>query len=69
MADSNKEVSLENRMQQMEDIIRRMESMELSLDESFRLYKDGMEQLKVCAEMIDTVEKQLQVIEEGGSDE
>ena len=66
MADSNKEVSLENRMQQMEDIIRRMESMELSLDESFRLYKDGMEQLKVCAEMIDTVEKQLQVIEEGG---
>ena len=43
MADSNKEVSLENRMQQMEDIIRRMESMELSLDESFRLYKDGME--------------------------
>lgn len=69
MADSNKDVSLENRMQQMEDIIRRMESMELSLDESFRLYKDGMEQLKVCAEMIDTVEKQLQVIEEGGSDE
>lgn len=69
MADSNKEVSLENRMQQMEDIIRRMESMELSLVESFRLYKDGMEQLKVCAEMIDTVEKQLQVIEEGGSDE
>ncbi|MBO4696250.1 MAG: exodeoxyribonuclease VII small subunit [Lachnospiraceae bacterium] len=68
MEEKQKELSLEERMQKMEDIIRRMENMELTLDESFRLYKDGMEQLKKCSEMIDTVEKELQIIEEGGND-
>ena len=41
--------------------------MELTLDESFRLYREGMEQLKKCSEMIDTVEKELQIIEEDGT--
>ena len=54
-------------MQQMEEILRKMESMELTLDESFRLYREGMEQLKKCSEMIDTVEKELQIIEEDGT--
>lgn len=62
-----KKVSLENRMQQMEEILCKMESMELTLDESFRLYREGMEQLKKCSEMIDTVEKELQIIEEDGT--
>ncbi|MBO7650060.1 MAG: exodeoxyribonuclease VII small subunit [Lachnospiraceae bacterium] len=62
-----KRVSLENRMQQLEEILRKMESMELTLDESFRLYREGMEQLKKCSEMIDTVEKELQIIEEDGT--
>ena len=62
-----KKVSLENRMQQMEEILRKMESMDLTLDESFRLYREGMEQLKKCSEMIDTVEKELQIIEEDGT--
>lgn len=68
MEEKQKELSLEERMQKMEDIIRRMENMEMTLDESFRLYKEGMEQLKKCSDMIDTVEKELQIIEEGGND-
>ncbi|MBO7631275.1 MAG: exodeoxyribonuclease VII small subunit [Lachnospiraceae bacterium] len=67
MAEEKKEVSLETRMQQMEEILRKMESMELTLDESFRLYREGMEQLKKCSEMIDNVEKELQIIEEDGT--
>ncbi|MBO4399978.1 MAG: exodeoxyribonuclease VII small subunit [Lachnospiraceae bacterium] len=67
MAEEKKEVSLETRMQHMEDILRKMESMELTLDESFRLYREGMEQLKKCSEMIDNVEKELQIIEEDGT--
>ena len=68
MEEKPKELSLEERMQKMEDIIRRMESMEMTLEESFRLYKEGMDQLKACSDMIDTVEKDLQIIEEGGSE-
>ncbi len=69
MAEQEKDLSLEERMQKMEDIIRRMESMEMTLDESFRLYKEGMEQLQKCSDMIDTVEKELQIIEEGGNED
>lgn len=67
MTEEKKDGTLENRMQQMEEILKRMESMELSLDESFKLYRQGMEQLQKCNEMVDTVEKQLQIIEEGGT--
>lgn len=65
--DENKEITLEERMQQTEEILRKMETMELTLQESFRLYREGMEQLQKCSEMIDSVEKQLQIIEEGGN--
>ena len=65
--DGNKEITLEERMQQTEEILRKMETMELTLQESFRLYREGMEQLQKCSEMIDSVEKQLQIIEEGGN--
>ena len=62
-----KKASLESRMQKMEEILKKMENMELTLDESFRLYREGMEQLKKCSEIIDTVEKDLQIIEEDGT--
>ena len=65
--DENKEITLEERMQQTEEILRKMETMELTLQESFKLYREGMEQLQKCSEMIDSVEKQLQIIEEGGN--
>lgn len=65
--DGNKDISLEERMQKTEDILRRMETMELTLQESFKLYSEGMEELQKCSEMIDSVEKQLQIIEEGGN--
>ena len=65
--DGNKDISLEERMQETEDILRRMETMELTLQESFKLYREGMEELQKCSEMIDSVEKQLQIIEEGGN--
>ena len=64
--DGNKDISLEERMQKTEDILRRMETMELTLQESFKLYREGMEELQKCSEMIDSVEKRLQIIEEGG---
>lgn len=65
--DGNNDISLEERMQKTEDILRRMETMELTLQESFKLYREGMEELQKCSEMIDSVEKQLQIIEEGGN--
>ena len=41
-----------------------------SLDESFRIYKQGMDLLKFCGQQIDTVEKKmLQIDKDGGFSE
>ena len=45
-------------------------SSELSLEESFAKYKQGMDLLLKCNQAIDKVEKELMILEENGlSDE
>ena len=47
-----------------------LEKLELSLEESFAKYKQGMELLLQCNQAIDKVEKELMILEENGiSDE
>ena len=43
-----------------------LEKGDLSLEESFRLYKQGMDMLRQCSEKIDQVEKQVLLLEENG---
>lgn len=60
------ELSLEEMFAQMESIIGEMEKGDVKLEESFRLYNEGMQLLKKCNETIDTVEKKVLVLEENG---
>ncbi|MCD8336431.1 MAG: exodeoxyribonuclease VII small subunit [Lachnospiraceae bacterium] len=47
-----------------------MEDRELPLEEAFSLYQQGLELMKSCNEKIDTVEKQILVLNgDGGFDE
>lgn len=57
---------LEEMFGQMESIIDKMETEDVSLEESFRLYSEGMRLLKKCNETIDTVEKKVLVLDENG---
>ena len=61
-----KEEALEGRLSQIEEIIRKMEEPEVSLDESFKLYQAGIEQLKYCNKILDEVEKKMQVLNQNG---
>ncbi len=56
--------SLETAMIELNKIIENMENPECSLEESFRLYQDGMKLLKFCNESIDCVEKEIILLEE-----
>ncbi len=47
-------------------MMRQMEEPGLSLEQSFSLYHRGIELLKSCNDKIDTVEKQIQILEENG---
>ncbi|MCI8669917.1 MAG: exodeoxyribonuclease VII small subunit [Lachnospiraceae bacterium] len=54
--------SLEETLQEIEEIISRMDQEEISLEESFQLYNNGIKLCKQCNDKIDKVEKQLEVI-------
>lgn len=62
--------SLEELFVQLEDVIRKMEGEDVSLEDSFQLYHRGMDTLKQCSERIDEVEKKMLILdEEGGTHE
>ena len=46
--------------------LEQLESAEISLEESFKIYKDGMDLLRQCYEKIDYVEKKVLEINEAG---
>lgn len=60
-------MSLEETFAEIEAIIEQMEQPEVSLDDSFLLYQKGVGKLKVCNELLDEVEKKMQVLAADGS--
>ena len=63
-------LSLEDAFAQVEEVISRLETEEITLEESFAAYNQGMALLAKCNETIDQVEKKvLKVNEDGGLDE
>ncbi|MBR3771699.1 MAG: exodeoxyribonuclease VII small subunit [Clostridium sp.] len=58
------EKSLEASFEELNTIISRLEEDELSLEDSFQLYTEGMKILKKCNDSIDKVEKKLVVLSE-----
>lgn len=61
------QISLEDTFAEIEAIIAKMEQPDVTLDESFSLYKNGVKRLKTCNELLDAVEKKMQVIEPDGT--
>lgn len=68
--ENRQKLSLEEAFLEIEEVIARLETEEITLEESFQEYDKGMKLLKYCNEAIDKVEKKvLQLNEEGGLDE
>lgn len=63
---SEEKITLEERFEQIEKILEQMESKDISLDQSFALYKEGIEELKAANEMLDGIEKAMLVLNEQG---
>ena len=55
-------ISLEERFDRIEDIIQKMETGDVSLDMSFELYKDGLEEIKAANAMLDNMEKAMLIL-------
>lgn len=64
---SLEEMTLEQGLQQIEEILDAMEGEDVSLEDSFTLYRQGMERLKRCNELIEGVEQKVMMINKEGN--
>ena len=58
------EKSLETTFQEINDIISKLEQEDITLEDSFSLYQEGLKLLKYCNDSIDKVEKKLIILGE-----
>ena len=60
-------LTLEQTFAGLEEVIQKMERGDVTLEESFKLYHEGMDMLKFCNDKIDKIEKQMLILDEGGN--
>lgn len=65
MSEKKKE-NLEEMFKDLEELIGKMENEEITLEQTFDLYNNGMELLKKCNLSIHEVEKKVLVLDENG---
>ena len=61
------EKPLEEMFAELDLLAEKLEDRDTSLDESLRLYRQGMELLKLCSGKLDTVEKKMLQLNEDGT--
>lgn len=67
---TEKNVTFEEAMNKLEQIVDRLEEGDVPLEEAISIYKDGMELSKLCHDKLKSVEEQLtQIITEDGRTE
>lgn len=54
-----RELTLDETFERLETVIGKLEQEDISLEESFRVYKEGMKLIRSCNEKIDKVEKEV----------
>ena len=62
-----KQLSLEEAFEKIEQVVETLEKPETSLEESFAAYKEGISLVQLCNGMIDQVEKEVKVLAQGGA--
>lgn len=65
--ESMEQLTVEESFAKLDEMVKRLESEDVPLEESFRLYQEGMKLLKDVSGRIMTYEKKMQVLSENGS--
>ena len=68
-ADDINDISLERRLDQLDEVIAVLENDDISLEEAFEKYSEGIKLVKECNASIDRVEKKVQLLMENGETE
>lgn len=60
------ELRLEDVLVQVERCVEQLENPQISLEDSFRYYEEGIRMLKICNEKVDQIEKQMLMLNAQG---
>ena len=69
MEDKKQELSFEAAISDLDGLVRRLESGELSLSESLDAYADAVKLSRACAEMLENAEQRIRILQAGESGE
>ena len=64
-----KDIKFEEAMQQLEDIVRKLESGSLSLDESLSSFEEAVGLVKLCNERLENAEQKVRILTTGAGGE
>lgn len=59
---------MEEAFEELNELLTKMDSDQISLEDSFKLYQEGVKLVRYCNEKIDKVEKQLMILNEMGEE-
>ncbi len=62
-----KRKSVEESFEMLDQMVEKLESSDVTLEESFRIYQRGMNLLKDVSEVLDDYEKKIQVLNADGT--
>ena len=61
-----KELTIEQSFAEIEEILNKLESNEVTLEDSFLLYQSGMQQIKHGNDLMNAVEQKVQMLNSNG---
>ncbi len=64
METKNTELSFEENIKELEDILRTLESGDVSLDEMLRLFEEGVKRTKECTNQLKNAEQKITMLME-----
>ena len=67
-AGQERQPTLEEMFAHLDEILNNMEDPDISLEDAFSLYEQGMKDIRSCNEKLDLVEKKMMVIAEDGTE-
>ncbi|MBR1477078.1 MAG: exodeoxyribonuclease VII small subunit [Lachnospiraceae bacterium] len=64
---TKEKLTLEENFEKLDELIEKLEDEDITLEDSFKAYSEGMNILKTCTEEIDRVEKEVMKLSADGS--
>ena len=69
MTEKKTKMTFEETMAELEETVRLLESGDVSLDDSIKLFEKGIKLSKACQKMLDTAEKKVTVLMSDGKED